>query len=345
MDIRKNNAFVAFALWAGAWSLIQSLEYLSFEIYIAAQDKTDGPFWGSLEQWPVFTGFLSLLIVARAWRDSISLLLIAFITLDIFWAILSYSDSAIFFLLCSPDVCTWGFRHDFQLHNTVFGFFGYMVAAIAIQAWRIGLTPKGLASRTRNPLAYVANLVAQLAAKLVGWLELDVAGIKALWSRWAELPLWRSGSFLARNIGPVWVAFFGLAAASTFAVRFFQTLLPFWTIAGMGDLTDESTLAAVWSSVLLTLLTVAVSWKAGRLVADLGWTVSAWAAIPSVLLVSFFTIFFTVELVIINRADPFEVSLILMQNLIETTTLYFAFVISHRLATGRTVSTSSQKQP
>lgn len=328
--VQKNNIFIAFALWAGAWNILEILQYVTFELYAATQDSTQGLVFGSLDDWPALAGFIALILVAHAWKSSISILLLAFMALDIFWALLSYADASVFFLLCPPNVCTWDFQHDFQSYNTALGFLGYMLAAIVIQTWRIGLTSNGSDLTPRNPLAYIAAAIARLGTKLMDWLEIDRAEIPAFWSRWANLPLWRSGSFLTRNIRPVWIAFFALVAASTLAFRCFQTLMPFWNLLAVGDVVDETNSGAVWSLFLYMLLLAATCWKAGKLSSEFGWRISAWAAIPATLVASFFALQVSIDLIVINRSNLSPFIFLLAQNLGEITILYLGFVFGHR---------------
>ncbi|PCI64304.1 MAG: hypothetical protein COB37_01605 [Kordiimonadales bacterium] len=331
MDYRKNNIFVAFALWAGAGILLRITEFLSFEFYLAILGQPEGHVPITLAEWPVLAGFLAVLIIARAWRGNITLLITVYAASDIIWTILTNANVKLYLLLCPAGVCLSEYTYNFHVKYTALEFMGYILAAIIVLATRSGKVPDGQARKNLNPLDYIAKLLAQLTTELCIWLEIDSSSIARTWSRWAALPLWRSGAFFSRVFGSIWVPFFGLAAASLLTNTIYLILSPFWNMV-INDLSGEEAWKFIVFLAPLLLLNLIMPWAVGSYVSSLGRSLSAWAAIPAVLLASFSTIQSSIFILTQNQLPLSDIYRFHIQNLGVVMVLYIGFLIGHQRA-------------
>lgn len=329
MENKTNNIFVAFALWAGAWALLGFFDTWSYELQRALDGlPVHAPF--GLDDLPMLGGFLAVMIASRIWKASIMSLLFTFAVFELIKTALGFAASSSYYLLCSPNVCTGAWSHDFGVRSLAFDGIGYMAASIVVHAVRL---TSGTAEYrgSRNPLAYAAHLIAGMARGLGKLLQVDVGGIKALWKKWAALPLWPSGRIIAGVIRPFWVPYFGLAAAIVLAAQIAQFFGPFLQSgAPFFDAGPEWNLIAAGVVVGIACKFIA-SWAAGRMTAELGWKVSPIAAAIAVFFTLHWQIIWLVGDVFMGR-DPSNFYILLVQTLGEIAALYLGYRIGYRRA-------------
>jgi len=267
MDNRSNNIFVAFALWAGAWALIRFFDYWVYELQIAVAGFSQDFSPISVDHLPELAGFMVVLIAARVWKTSIFSLIFLFIAFELVWSFLAFAAWNNYFIMCIAQMCTEKWSYDFHVKSNALAYVGYAAGSVFVYAARL-LTGREKYESSRNPLAYVAFLFAGVVSRLATWFQIDASGIKALWKKWAALPLWLSGRLIANAVRPIWVPYFGLAAAMLVASQIVQVFSPFLQSRGSNTYFDPDW-NLVGASVTLGLAFLfAASWAAGRMTAE-----------------------------------------------------------------------------
>lgn len=289
MENRRNNLFVAFALWAGAWALISFFDYWAYKLQFAVADFSDGFVPVSIEEFPLIEAVLVVLIAARAWKAPVMSLFLAFVALEFVWLVLDFTASSGYFLMCTSNVCPEKWSYDFDFNSITLRGAGYTAMSVLVLAKRL-LGGQEKSAGSGNPLTYAAQLFAGATARLTAWLQIDAPGIKTLWKKWAALPLWPSGRLLANAVGPLWVPYFGFAAAMLVASQIVQIFTPFLQSDAPFSLAGPEWGLVTLGYIITLFSMLAASWTAGRMTVELGWNVSFVATAVALLLVNFWEV-------------------------------------------------------
>jgi hypothetical protein len=281
MAFRQNNIFIAFALWIGSWTILGLIESVALKIQLAALPNAEDVIPYPLETFPILSGILALLLLSRIWNGSIFLFFGAFICFDVIIEFLNYTARTISFLTCKANDCSWLLYHEPFLENLLWNFLGYFLALSIVRTKQAIQTNERATLNHMNPADLGAAAIAAIISCAIRFLEIDTSGIADVWRRWSRLPLWRSGSLIAKGVRTIAIPFIALTAAQFAASMLLAQLYPLRTIGFTAATLDGLYIATMY------LLFLIVGLKCGQLTAEFQFDFPTLAVIPSFALVNY----------------------------------------------------------
>ena len=255
MRISKNEWFVGFGLWAGAWAFISLISGLFFELQMINWPNDSGSLPFSFSNVPVLEPALVFLIAANAVKNRKLELLLIFSFFGSTHLYLGHLYWILSYLLCGGADCSFILsileNGGFDWGALAFEVSGYCVAAVFLFVW-----PK------------------VDAARLLKWLEFDAVGYRQYWHKWLNLPLWSYAKAIKYRLLKLVPAFCCIAAVWSAILIFGQVLAPFWNSVIMeasGEEEPYDLLVIMFTASPLMLIYCWIAFIGGRLMNDFGY--------------------------------------------------------------------------